>query len=131
MYLSTGIERLKPARFIFLIKRTDGESGNYINCFWESVNFFIPKDKISSGDLLNDFTSLSDDLEKSRARSPDQDSCISEAQFIFFRPQIEADVNFKNAFETKNETNGTVSKNLELILIPYQTHGVQIVLTWI
>ena len=45
--------------------------------------FFISNDKISSGDLLNDFTSLSDDLEKSRARSPDQDSCISEAQFIF------------------------------------------------
>ena len=110
MSLSTCIERLIPTRFIFLTERTDSESGNYINCFRESVNFFIPSDQFLFGDLFfNDFTSLSDDLEKIRARSP-------EAQF-FFPPSIEAEVNFTNALETKNETNGTVSKNLELTLI--------------
>ena len=39
------------------------------------LTFFIPTNFFSTT-FFNDFTSLSDDLEKSRARSP-------EAQFIF------------------------------------------------
>ena len=45
LYLSTGIEHLKLTRFMFLIERADDENGIYINCFRESVNFFIPDDK--------------------------------------------------------------------------------------
>ena len=39
-------------------------------------------------DPFIDFISLSDDLKKSRAWSPDQDSCIAEAQFIFSALQL-------------------------------------------
>ena len=80
---------MKPTRFMFLIERADDESGIYINCFRESVNFFIPDDKKKIfGDPFIDFISLSDDLQKSRAWSPDLDSCISEAQFIFSALQL-------------------------------------------
>lgn len=48
-------------------------SENLLTFLYLATNFFLAT-------LFNDFTSLSDDLEKSRARSP-------EAQF-FFRPQL-------------------------------------------
>ena len=112
-YLSTGIERLKPTRFMFLIERADGKSGIYINCFQESVNFLFLTTKLFFGNLFIDFISLRDDLKKSRAWSPDPDACIAEAQFIVFSSSVEAEVNFTNAFKTKNETEW----NLELILI--------------
>ena len=50
---------------------------------------------------------------KSRACSPDQDSCIAEAQFIFFPPSTEVELNFTNAFDEEDETEW----NLEIILI--------------
>lgn len=88
----------------------------YINCFRESVNFFFPaRQQNFFSDLFNDFISLSEDLKKVELEALIK--IPAEAQFIVFPPSIEADVDFTNAFETKNETNGTVSKNLELILI--------------
>ena len=98
---------------MFLIERADGKSGIYINCFRESVDFSFLTTKLFFGDLFVDFISLRDNLKKSRAWSLDQDACIAEAQFIVFPSSVEAEVNFTNAFQTKNETEW----NLELILI--------------
>ena len=51
------------------------------------IFLFLTTKKIF-GDPCIDFISLSDDLKKSRAWSPDQDSCIAEAQFIFSALQL-------------------------------------------
>lgn len=107
---------MKPTRFTFLIERADGEIGTITTVSENLLIFFSQLDnKIFFSDLFNDFISLSEDLKKVELEALIK--IPAEAQFIVFPPSIEADVDFTNAFETKNETSGTVSKNLELILI--------------
>lgn len=103
-------------RFTFLIERADGEIGTISTVSENLLIFFFPaRQQNFFSDLFNDFISLGEDLKKVELEALIK--IPAEAQFIVFPPSIEADVDFTNAFETKNETNGTVSKNLELILI--------------
>ena len=106
---------MKPTRFTFLIERADGEIGTISTVSENLLIFFPARQQGFFSDLFNDFISLSEDLKKVELEALIK--IPAEAQFIVFPPSIEADVDFTNAFETKNETSGTVSKNLELILI--------------